>query len=85
MKFTIGDVVALKSRSPKMTVVQVIGGPASFDLKVVWVDYNSGLVKKLTAPAEAFVFSQEAGVNRGRDSRRSFDEVYEGHNEAPGY
>lgn len=80
----VGDIVYLKSGSPKMTIIEVRGGPASFMVKVAWIDYNSGLVKKLTAPSDAFKSAGEAGVDNGIYLDED-DEVYEGHNEPPGH
>jgi uncharacterized protein YodC (DUF2158 family) len=55
MMYRIGDLVSLKSGSPKMTVVRIEGGPVSLVISTVWIHYNTGKIKHMSAPADAFV------------------------------
>lgn len=49
--FETGDVVQLKSGSPKMTVVSVVADA----ITVVWIHYNTGNLQTVTVPAVCLV------------------------------
>ncbi len=61
MKFKLGDIVRLKSGSPKLVVVSVeksnryVGDEIDDDVTVVWIVYGSGIVQVYTGPSVVFV------------------------------
>ena len=46
-----GDVVRLRSGSPRMTVV----GFGKTGVRVIWIHYNTGKVQRATIPVDALV------------------------------
>lgn len=51
-KFKVGDVVRLKSGSPKLTVTDVMNDPL---ITVTWIVYETSETRTLTAFADCFV------------------------------
>jgi uncharacterized protein YodC (DUF2158 family) len=58
-KFEMGDVVYLKSGSPKMTVTCVIANTA---VRCVWVVFGTGELKSADLPHDALKLAQEKRV-----------------------
>lgn len=58
-RFQIGDVVYLKSGSPRMTVTTVI---ANTSVRVAWVVYNTGELQTADLPHTALRLAEEKRV-----------------------
>lgn len=58
-RFQAGDVVYLKSGSPRMTVTTVVANSA---VRVVWVVYNTGELQTADLPHDALRLAEEKRV-----------------------
>ncbi len=50
--FAVGDVVYLRSGSPRLTVISIVPNVAY--VEVAWIVYESGELRKATLPEAAF-------------------------------